>query len=71
MVDTVVDAEGRVTSRTRTVGQVIDAEGWDVGEEPVELPGAHRPAHRGGGAGQVIDVTGSDAGDPESSGRQG
>lgn len=71
MVDTVVDADGRVTSRTRTMGQVIDAEGWDVGEEPIELPGAHRPVDHGADGGRIIDVTGSDVGDPGASGRQG
>lgn len=38
MVDTVVDAQGRVRTRTRSTGEVIDAEGWDAGDEPDELP---------------------------------
>ena len=42
VVDTVVDADGRVRSRTRTMGDVIDSDGWDVGEEPSSLPLAGR-----------------------------
>lgn len=38
MVDTVVGPDGRVRTRTRTVGDVIDADGWDVGEDPSSLP---------------------------------
>jgi UPF0716 protein FxsA len=38
MVDTVVDADGRVRTRSRTMGDVIDTEGWDVGDEPSSLP---------------------------------
>lgn len=38
MVDTVVDADGRVRTRTRTMGDVIDSDGWDVGDEPSGLP---------------------------------
>lgn len=40
VVDTVVGADGRVRTRTRTMGDVIDADGWDVGDEPTELPTA-------------------------------
>ena len=47
VVDTVVDADCRVRTRTRTTGDVIDADGWDVGEEPHELS----PEQRG----RVID----------------
>jgi len=38
MVDTVVDADGHVRTRSRTVGEVIDADGWDVADDPSELP---------------------------------
>jgi UPF0716 protein FxsA len=38
MVDTVVDTDGRVRTRTRTMGDVLDTEGWDVGDEPSSLP---------------------------------
>ncbi len=48
MVDTVVDAEGRVRTRTHTTAEVIDTDGWDAGEEPHELPVDHR-------SGSVID----------------
>lgn len=51
MVDTVVGADGRVRRRTRTFGDVIDSEGWEVGQEQNEL----RPG--------VIDVDGRP--DPE------
>lgn len=49
VVDGVVDADGRVRTRTRTVGEVIDTEGWDVGDEPSELPvaGPHGPVIEG------------------------
>ncbi len=45
VVDTVVDADGRVRSRTRTMGDVIDSDGWDVGEEPSSLPLAGPHSH--------------------------
>lgn len=48
VVDTVVDAQGRVRTRTRTMGDVIDSDGWEVGDEPSELPVA-------GPHSQVID----------------
>lgn len=38
MVDTVVGPDGRMRARTRTTGDVIDAEGWDLGDEPPSLP---------------------------------
>lgn len=41
VVDTVVGPDGRVRTRTRgTGGDVIDAEGWDVGDDASELPTA-------------------------------
>jgi len=54
MVDTVVGADGRVRTRSRTVGEVIDAEGWDVDEASSELPLAG--PHSGVIDGQVVDV---------------
>jgi UPF0716 protein FxsA len=79
MVDTVVGADGRVRTRTRTTGQVIDAEGWDVGDERSELPAPHaqRPGPVGRGDGPVIDITGTERpsterpGDADPSGRPG
>ena len=44
VVDTVVGADGSVRRRTHRVGEVIDSEGWEVGEEPRELrPGPITP----------------------------
>ena len=45
MVDTVVDADGRVRTRSRTMGDVLDTEGWDVGDEPSSLPVAGPHQH--------------------------
>jgi UPF0716 protein FxsA len=57
VVDTVVDADGRVRTRSRTAGEVIDADGWDVGDEPSELPVAGPHSH-------VIDGHVVDPGSP-------
>jgi UPF0716 protein FxsA len=57
VVDTVVDADGRVRTRSRTAGEVIDADGWDVGDEPSELPVAGPHSH-------VIDGHAVDPGSP-------
>lgn len=38
MVDSVVGPDGQVRTRSRTVGEVIDAEGWELAEDPPELP---------------------------------
>lgn len=38
MVDTVVGPDGQVRRRSRTFGDVIDAEGWELAEDPGELP---------------------------------
>ncbi len=40
VVNTVVDAEGRVRTRSRSVGEVIDSEGWDVDGGSPSLPSA-------------------------------
>lgn len=40
VVDTVVGPDGRVRTRARSSGDVIDAEGWDVGDDPSSLPNA-------------------------------
>lgn len=60
MVDTVVDAQGRVRTRTRTMGDVIDAEGWDVGGQSEELPVADH--HDRVIEGHIVD---SDATEPD------
>jgi UPF0716 protein FxsA len=47
VIDTAVGADGRVHRRTRRVGEVIDSEGWEVGDEPHELrPGPAAPDDR-------------------------
>ncbi len=38
VVDTVVGSDGSVRTRSRTMGDVIDSDGWDVGHEPTGLP---------------------------------
>jgi hypothetical protein len=39
VVNTVVGADGSVRQRSQRFGEVIDAEGWDVGpEQPPPLP---------------------------------
>jgi UPF0716 protein FxsA len=45
VVDTVVDAQGRVRTRTRTMGDVVDSDGWEAGDEPSELPVAGPHSH--------------------------
>ena len=57
MVNTVVDAGGRVHSTRRTMGDVIDSEGWDAGDEPSGLPVAGPHSH-------VIDGHVAEAADP-------
>ena len=64
MVDTVVGADGRVRTRTRTVGEVIDADGWDVADAPSELPLAG--PHSGVIDGHVIDTDGPEPPDADS-----
>jgi UPF0716 protein FxsA len=61
MVNTVVDADGRVRSTTRTMGDVIDSEGWDRGEEPSGLPVAGPHSHVIDG--HVVDPSERDAHD--------
>ncbi len=47
VVDTVVGADGTVRRRTQRLGEVIDSEGWEVGEDPRELrPGPGAPGER-------------------------
>lgn len=57
VVDTVVDADGRVRTRSRTMGDVLDTDGWEVGDEPSSLPLAGPHDH-------VIDGHVVDPGDP-------
>lgn len=41
VIDTVVGADGRVHQRSRTFGDVIDSEGWEVADDPRPLgPGS-------------------------------
>ncbi|MFN7151919.1 MAG: FxsA family protein [Microthrixaceae bacterium] len=69
VVDTVVGPDGRVRQRTRTMGDVVDSDGWEVGSEPSGLPvaGPHGDVIEGGVIdGDVIDAGGAD--DPDRSG---
>jgi UPF0716 protein FxsA len=69
VVDTVVGPDGRVRQRSRTMGDVIDSDGWDVGSEPSGLPVAGPHDHVIDGDvidGGTTDVGG--AGDPNRSG---
>jgi UPF0716 protein FxsA len=44
VVDTVVGADGTVRRRSHRVGEVIDSEGWEAGDEPRQLrPGPGAP----------------------------
>ena len=48
--------DGRVRTRTRTVGEVIDSDGWDVADAPSELPLAG--PHSGVIDGHLVDGDG-------------
>ena len=52
-VDGRMGPDGRVRTTTRTYGDVMDAEGWDLGDGPGELD---RPSARTQGDDDVIDV---------------